>query len=137
MRFRGHYNFLSNFFPVLIKYDSHHYPTVENAYQAAKSISSLERLCFENCTPAQAKVRGQCVVLRPDWPKVKLKVMGELVYKKFQVPELKQRLLATGDMEIIEENTWNDTFWGICNGRGQNELGKILMAVRSMLRQAA
>ena len=36
-------------------------------------------------------------------------------------------------MVKIEGNTWNDTFWGVCNGQGQNWLGKILMLVRSEL----
>jgi hypothetical protein len=47
---------------------------------------------------------------------------------------LKQLLLATGDKELIEGNTWGDTFWGVCNGIGQNHLGKILMAKRTELK---
>ena len=30
--------------------------------------------------------------------------------------------------------TWNDTEWGICNGIGNNKLGKILMRIRKILR---
>ena len=63
---------------------------------------------------------------------VKVKLMFDLVTEKFkQNPELKQKLLETGNQELIEGNTWNDTFWGVCNGQGQNWLGKILMLVRS------
>jgi predicted NAD-dependent protein-ADP-ribosyltransferase YbiA (DUF1768 family) len=47
--------------------------------------------------------------------------------------ELRERLLATGEAELIEGNTWNDTFWGVCKGEGQNWLGKILMEVRKEL----
>ena len=47
---------------------------------------------------------------------------------------LKEMLLLTGDQEIIEENYWGDTFWGVCRGKGQNHLGKILMKVRDELR---
>jgi predicted NAD-dependent protein-ADP-ribosyltransferase YbiA (DUF1768 family) len=65
---------------------------------------------------------------------VKVKLMFVLVTEKFkQNPELKQKLLETGNQELIEGNTWNDTFWGVCNGQGQNWLGKILMLVRSEL----
>jgi predicted NAD-dependent protein-ADP-ribosyltransferase YbiA (DUF1768 family) len=32
--------------------------------------------------------------------------------------------------EIVEDNTWGDTFWGQCNGMGQNQLGKLLMKIR-------
>ena len=42
----------------------------------------------------------------------------------------------TNNEELIEGNTWNDTYWGVCNGRGQNHLGKILMKVRSLLKEA-
>lgn len=30
---------------------------------------------------------------------------------------------------------WIDTYWGICNGRGENKLGKILMEIRDVLRE--
>ncbi len=48
--------------------------------------------------------------------------------------DLAQRLLATGDAELVEGNNWGDRFWGICRGEGRNELGKILMKVRDELR---
>lgn len=44
---------------------------------------------------------------------------------------LSEMLEATGDAELIEGNHWGDTFWGVCNGVGQNNLGKLLMAIRS------
>lgn len=31
-------------------------------------------------------------------------------------------------------SAWNDTFWGVCRGNGQNRLGRILMEVRDGLR---
>jgi len=57
------------------------------------------------------------------------------VREKFKQEDLKQMLLDTGDQELVEGNTWNDTFWGVCRGEGQNNLGKILMKVRMELRQ--
>jgi hypothetical protein len=39
-------------------------------------------------------------------------------------------LLDTSDKVLIEENNWNDTFWGVCNGVGENNLGRLLMQVR-------
>lgn len=48
-----------------------------------------------------------------------------------QNEDLKQKLLSTGNALLIEGNTWGDTYWGICNGRGQNKLGKILTRVRN------
>ena len=32
--------------------------------------------------------------------------------------------------ELIEKNWWNDTYWGECQGRGFNFLGKYLMEIR-------
>ena len=61
--------------------------------------------------------------------------MHDIVYAKFsQNPILRQKLINTQDMILIENNTWNDTFWGVCNGVGENHLGKILMEVREELK---
>ena len=57
------------------------------------------------------------------------------VNAKFSTNEsLKKRLLETGDEELIEGNTWNDTYWGVCKGVGLNKLGEILMRVREELK---
>lgn len=32
-----------------------------------------------------------------------------------------------------EGNTWGDKFWGVCDGEGENHLGKLLMEVRAEL----
>ena len=61
--------------------------------------------------------------------------MYEIVYAKFTEDDfMKQSLINTGVHELIEGNTWNDTYWGVCKGRGHNKLGKILMKVREELR---
>lgn len=62
--------------------------------------------------------------------------MEDVVRAKFyQNPRLAKRLLSTKDMELIEGNTWNDTYWGIDlrSMDGQNRLGKILMKIRDEL----
>lgn len=53
---------------------------------------------------------------------------------KFAIPELKEMLLATGDEELVEGNYWHDTIWGVCDGVGENHLGKMLMEIREDLR---
>lgn len=69
--------------------------------------------------------------LRPDWEEVKDDVMYTVCKAKFlQNPGLLKKLLDTGDAELIEGNTWNDQIWGVCNGSGENRLGKILMRIR-------
>ena len=61
--------------------------------------------------------------------------METLVREKFSHnKDLKEMLLETGDAIIEEGNDWNDTFWGVCNGKGENHLGKILMKIREELR---
>lgn len=78
---------------------------------------------------------GRHVKLRKDWNAIKTDVMLSLVRGKFQWPELQKKLLATGDAYLEEGNTWSDTCWGVCDGRGENRLGKILMQVREEARR--
>ena len=64
--------------------------------------------------------------------------MEELVRRKFQSSiSLRLQLWSTGDKELIEGNTWNDTYWGVCNGVGRNQLGKTLMKIREELKAKA
>lgn len=133
--FAGKYRFLSNFYPAPVIYSGKIYPTVENAYQAAKCASDDNRTLFELWTPAKAKRMGQSVFIRDDWEDVKISIMRRLVYCKFSYhTDLTQQLLDTGHAELIEGNTWGDKFWGVCSGVGENHLGKILMHVRRRLR---
>lgn len=56
--------------------------------------------------------------------------MLQIVRNKFTDPDLRQKLLDTGNARLIEGNTWGDMTWGMVNGKGQNLLGKILEKVR-------
>ena len=133
--FHGEYAFLSNYYDSPIFYDGILYPTVEHAFQAANTTVFIQRIIIANKkTPGQAKCAGRKVTLRDNWDDIKLYIMKELIILKFTNPKLKSALLNTKDAELIERNTWNDTYWGICNGIGENHLGKILMEVREMLR---
>lgn len=77
----------------------------------------------------------QLVHLRPDWDLIKDKVMYEVCWLKFSThPDLKEKLLATGDRELVEGNFWGDAYWGVYLGVGENKLGKTLMKIRSELR---
>ena len=42
--------------------------------------------------------------------------------------------VINGEEYLEEGNTWHDTYWGVCNGKGKNKLGKILMQVREELK---
>ena len=136
--FTNGHRFLSNFWPSPVKFDGEVYPSVEHAFHAAKTNDPDERqLVREQLSPGRAKKIGRRVTLRPDWEKVKVDVMRRLVREKFRDRCLKQKLLATGDQEPVEYNTWGDTYWGVCTRirQGQNWLGKILMEVREELQK--
>ncbi len=133
--FDGQFDFLSNFYPSTVLMDFVTYKTVEHAYQAAKTLDITERYIIADLpNPGQAKRAGRKVKLRPDWESIKIEIMTNLVREKFtKHPMLAKQLLDTGDREIIEGNTWGDYFWGVCKGKGENNLGKILMKIRSEL----
>lgn len=132
--FKGKYFFLSNFYTAPVMYEGLLYQNNESAFQSAKVLDIERRKQFCNLDPSTAKKKGRNVILRHDWGKIKDRVMEDCVRDKFtRNLELKQRLLDTGDQELIESNTWFDTYWGICRGKGKNMLGKILMKVRKEL----
>jgi len=124
MQFRD--SFLSSFWPATV----YGYPSVENAYQAAKTTDKALRQQFRKCASAQAKRLGRKLPLLDA-------VMETLVRRKFEDVGLRANLVATGDEELVEGNNWHDNFWGDCScGRcrmiaGENQLGKILMGVRA------
>ncbi len=135
--FSGKYRFLSNFWPLVQpirdKYGIE-YPTVEHAYQAMKTLDrAMREKIAQAMSPGQAKMLGRRVRLREDWDEVKLTLMYLLNSAKFSHEPLRSMLKETGDATLIEGNTWRDTYWGVCNGVGENNLGKILMKIRSRL----
>ncbi len=132
--FRGKYFFLSNFYAAPVTYQGLRFENNEAAFQAAKCPERISEFC--GLTPNAAKRLGRRVPLRSDWEIVKYDVMYEVCMAKFtQNPDLLSKLLATGDAELIEGNTWGDRVWGVdfYRGVGENHLGKILMKVRSEL----
>lgn len=135
--FTKEYRFLSNFYPCRVELDGDTYPSVEHAYQAAKTLSKNLRMPFmESAMKAnEAKSLGKKLKPREDWNNVKLSIMEKLVRDKFNTPKFSNMLLSTGDNELIEGNWWGDVFWGMCKGKGENHLGKILMKIRSELKE--
>lgn len=136
--FRGPNRFLSNFYPAEVRLDGLPYPTVEHAYQAAKTLDSAARAYIRHAsTPGEAKILGRNLRLNltPGWALVRETVMRELVLQKFRDHPMLWRLLdATGEADLVEGNHHGDAFWGVCNGVGSNKLGIILMETRRALR---
>jgi N-glycosidase YbiA len=127
--FSGKYRWLSNFYV-----NPNDGFCVEKHYQAAKATNEEDRAWILSMKrPGDAKAVGRAIQIRLDWDKVKVEVMLRLLRQKFANPVLRAWLLETGESELVEGNWWGDTFWGVCNGKGQNMLGKLLMLVRSEL----
>jgi ribA/ribD-fused uncharacterized protein len=98
----------------------------------------LRQECADLVTPSLAKRWGRRVQLREGWADYRLRAMGDALAAKFtQNPELGQALLTTGEARLVEGNTWGDTYWGVYRGRGDNQLGRLLMGLRSLLREAS
>ena len=129
------HRFLSNFWPSPVSYEGVEYPTVENAYQAAKTLNLSDRNHFVSVSPGKAKKMGGLLFsIREDWDKVKYSIMLALVCDKFTYDEkLQKDLLNTGASFLVEGNTWDDVYWGVCKGIGKNNLGKVLMTVRYLI----
>ena len=158
-QFRGAYDFLSNFYSCEVNYGKYTFGSVENAYQFAKvpkekiADAVVER--FQTATPAMSKAFGKALkekdMVRSDWEQIKEQVMRYLLERKFAIPDLRTKLLQTGNAELIEGNLHHDNEWGDCrcttakpddrrygqkqgcHMRGRNLLGQLLMTVRAGL----
>ena len=145
-RFRGEYAFLSNFYPCVVRIALDPDKTerlvcysVEHAFQALKTTDANARRRIATApTASEAKRRGRDAQLRPAWDEKRLAMMRSLLAQKFGPahPHLARQLLDTGDAELVEGNTWGDRFWGVCDGVGENHLGRLLMERRAYLRAA-
>jgi len=135
IEFRGKYFFLSNFYEYAIVYEGKVYKSTEHAYQAQKTFDLDEIEAIRGAkTPGSAKKLGNEATVRQDWESIKIDVMRDVLWAKFSNPDLSKKLLSTGNVQLIEGNDWNDYFWGVCNEKGKNILGKLLMEIRYELK---
>lgn len=134
-RFEGEFRFLSNFFRSPILVWGWELPTVEHGFQLLKFRDVANQQRIADCvTASEARQLGRRLSpLRSDWTRYRLNAMRTLLQQKFASPHLRTALLNTGDEELVEGNTWNDTFWGVCRDRGSNHLGLLLMEIRGEL----
>lgn len=131
--FEGEYRFLSNFYVL-----GGGGLTTEHLFQAAKAVETEDQAWIMKApTPGDAKLRGRKVKLRQDWDTYRIEAMEKVLEYKFADPELREKLLATGDAELVEANTWHDTYWGVdkWTGNGYNMLGLLLMKLRERLKE--
>lgn len=129
--FRGDKYYLSNMYacPVTMEIDGKtcKFGCAEAAYQAHRFPGRAHE--FEPLNGYEAKKKAQTGG-RSDWHQVNVSVMRSVLAAKFgQNPDLMARLKAEPG-ELVEINTWGDRFWGVCGGKGENTLGKLLMELR-------
>ncbi|MEZ5560611.1 MAG: NADAR family protein [Pseudomonadales bacterium] len=130
---------LSSFSRHGFELDGAFWPSVEHYFQAMKFEAEADRenvRLAEHPTKARRQGRSRFLKIRKDWSKVRRVIMTRAVYTKCRThPDVAERLLATGDATLME-NSQYDYFWGCGRDRrGHNTYGKVLMDVRSRLRE--
>ena len=142
--FRNQYAFLSNMHECHFPWQGLDYPALENAYQAMKCISDVDKIQFTQISPSEAKKLGRKVAMRPDFDSFKYELMRNMLDVKFDKklnPELHRKLLETQPQSLIEGNWWHDNYWGVCkcdrckNKLHYNYLGELLQRKRNLSAQ--
>ncbi len=133
--FVGEYRWFSNFYPATVTFEGRTYPSAEAAYHASK-YPPEKRDAFLALDPDAAKKLSRTWgVDQAWWDARKEGVMRGIIWAKFsQNPDLKAKLLATGDRYLEETNWWGDKEWGAFKGEGKNMLGHLMMEARTKFR---
>ena len=133
------YGAFSNLYPRPIEFEGRIFPTSEHAYQAGKAQKPAVREWILSApTPALAAMAAHGLYVWdvvPDWAKIKFDRMRAVLRAKFdQHPDLKDLLMSTGNVRLVEAGTVNNAvnrLWGEVDGKGENMLGVMLMELRS------
>lgn len=133
----GQWGCFSNMSSYAVEMDGKVFMTSEHAYQYSKfSDESIK----EKILMARSGYGAKMIALEnkslvaPNWSSMSLEVMENILRKKLeQHPHIKEKLLETGDREIIEASP-SDAFWGWGPDKnGLNHHGKIWMKLRGEL----
>ena len=126
-KFEGRWRFLSNFYECEIEHQGIIYKSVEAFYVAMKcnneqmingkhyTIGDFREMISHIPSPGIVKKIGKQIQIRKDWVDKRLDFMNWAVREKFKNEELKELLLSTEDMTLIEGNVWHDNFYGQCS----------------------
>lgn len=133
--FRDSLFFCSNMAPCTIIYKNITFPSSENLYQSFKTSDINHAILFSKMTPVESKKAGKKIEEHFELPcgfkANRLKIMQKVLKLKFeQNKDLRDLLIISNDIELVERNNWNDTFWGFSKGNGENHLGRLLMEER-------
>lgn len=135
--YESEYYMFSNFASFAVKYNGLLWATSEHAYQAAKfEDKEVVDLIHKSLSSHDCKkiARVHKEKINPIWDSVKVSVMEDIIRTKISMhPYIREKILETGDREIIEDSP-KDSFWGRGpDFKGRNELGKVWMKMRSEL----
>ena len=134
------YEYLSNFYPAKFTLIDIEFSNVEQYFQYMKAmffndVETANKI-LQTSSPSIAKSLGREIENfdEYEWERKNIQIMYDGVLAKFlQNKDLAYNLLQTGSSLLVEGNQWQDDYWGVVNGEGQNNLGIILMRVRSIL----
>jgi len=134
--FSDYFDFLNNEFPCEVYYQGLVYRSVSHAYQAARSTQQhiREKILRADTLEELYDIAGK-VEDPANWQNDRLRVMEKLLRDKFRRNrDLQDQLKATGTRELINtywEYSTSNVFWGVFEGKGQNQLGRLLSSIRS------
>jgi len=139
--FKGKFEFLSNMYECDCPYNGMVFKSSEHLYQWLKVPPEAEWWRTKIFEAPHGKVAKKLAAnpkcpkkQTADWDLTRIRYMKIALWSKFtNNPDLKQKLLDTRGATLVEYNHWKDTFWGVCNGEGENRLGKLLMQLREKL----
>ena len=130
--FQREYRWLSNFAKVEVYWDNKKFPSVENAYQAAKNDDIKWHELCQTQDEYFIKKASHGIKIRKDWNIKKEPVMFDLLNQKYSQEPFLTKLLDTNNLYLQQGNTHDDKFWGFClkTNKGENRLGKMIMEIR-------
>lgn len=142
----GDYGFLTNFYKKGFMAEGVKWRTSEHYYQwrKLKFLQSIGepvsdeylQAVIDAKTAKATKILGHKRCNNVDkWDAIKVDEMKLVISEKFKDDRLRQKLLDTGDANLVERSYY-DAFWGDGNGRGLNMLGRCLMELRQQLADA-
>lgn len=137
--FRGHTHPLSNFYPVEMKVGNEVFKSSEAAYQHRKAQTMGAEECARKIQKSDRGVTAMRLASKiktdREWSTKKLSVMDSILMEKLRVcPNVRKALQNSGSKELVEDTPHE--FWGRGRqGNGQNELGKLWMRLRTVLRE--
>ncbi len=141
--FQNHYSFLSNMYECPCEYNGIIFPSSEHLYQWLKVPSEETWWKDKILNAPHGKVakklikNDKCPIVKTDnWREFKLDIMSIALTSKFVKTDLEEKLIDTYPTILVEYNYWKDTFWGVCDGIGENNLGKLLMELRKYLMES-